>query len=83
MTSVLVVGMVVVDFVFTVDAMPVSAEKYVASDASIVGGGGAANAAVAISNLGGRAQLCGRIGDDMIGGLIVNDLQQYLSLIHI
>ena len=77
MTSVLVVGMVVVDFVFTVDAMPVSAEKYVASDASMVGGGGAANAAVAISNLGGRAQLCGRIGDDMIGGLIVNDLQQY------
>lgn len=77
MTTVLVVGMVVMDFVFDVDVMPASAEKYIASNASMVGGGGAANAAVAIANLGGRAVLSGRIGDDMIGDLIVSDLQRY------
>ena len=75
MMNVLVVGMTVVDFVFEVDSMPTAAEKYVASQASVVGGGGAANAAVAIANLGGRAMLSGRIGEDMVGDLIVNDLQ--------
>ena len=91
MMNVLVVGMTVVDFVFEVDSMPTAAEKYVASQASVVGGGGAANAAVAIANLGGRAMLSGRIGEDMVGDLIVNDLQSrnvdcsllQLSLIHI
>jgi len=77
MTSVLVVGMAVIDFVFEVDAMPSTAEKYIASGASVVGGGGAANAAVAIANLGGHAVLSGRIGDDMVGDLIVNDLQGF------
>lgn len=77
MTSVLVVGMVVIDFVFEVDAMPTTADKYVASGASVVGGGGAANAAVAIAKLGGRALLSGRIGNDMIGDLIVNDLRGF------
>ena len=76
MQPVLVVGMAVIDFVFEVDNMPVSAEKYIASEASVVGGGGAANAAVAIANLGGTAMLAGRIGEDTIGDLILTDLQQ-------
>ena len=75
MPKVLVVGMAVVDFLFEVDSMPDSAEKYAASGASIIGGGGAANAACAIARLGGDAMLAARIGADMIG--------QLLSLIHI
>lgn len=75
MKRVLVVGMAVIDFVFEVDTMPDRAEKYIASEASVVGGGGAANAAVAIANLGGTAMLAGRIGRDTIGDLILADLQ--------
>lgn len=74
MTQVLVVGLAVVDMLFEVTEMPLKAEKYIASDASMVGGGGAANAAVAISRLGGHARLAARIGDDLFGDLIVSQL---------
>jgi len=77
MTKVLVVGMAVIDFIFEVESMPDSAEKYAASGASIIGGGGAANAACAIARLGGDAMLAARIGADMIGQLIVEDLEKY------
>ena len=76
MTSILVVGMATVDFLFDVDAMPVRAEKFIARDAQIVGGGGAANAACAIAKLGGNALLAARVGGDMIGKIIVEELKQ-------
>jgi len=69
--------MAVVDFLFEVDSMPDSAEKYVASNAQIVGGGGAANAACAVARLGGNAMLAARVGNDMIGNLIIEDLNTY------
>jgi len=69
--------MAVVDFLFEVDEMPAKAEKYIAHDTKIVGGGGAANAACAIAKLGGQAMLAARVGTDMIGDLIVEDLQRY------
>ncbi|MDP6969559.1 MAG: PfkB family carbohydrate kinase [Gammaproteobacteria bacterium] len=75
MASIFVVGMAVMDFVFTVDQMPDKADKYAARSATIVGGGPAANAAVAIVRLGGKAYLGGRLGDDYMGDLIVTDLQ--------
>jgi sulfofructose kinase len=74
MTAVMVVGVAVVDFIFTVDGFPSSADKYRAEDAHVVGGGCAANAAVAIARLGGRASLAARIGDDLIGDLIFSGL---------
>lgn len=77
MTQVLVVGMAVVDFLFEVDVMPAKAEKYIAHNANIIGGGGAANAACAIAKLGGHAVLAARVGDDMIGGMIVDDLKRH------
>lgn len=76
MTSILVVGMATVDFLFDVDAMPVKAEKFIARDAQIVGGGGAANAACAIAKLGGNAMLAARVGEDIIGKIIVEELKQ-------
>lgn len=75
MTRILVAGVAVVDFVFQVDTMPADANKYRARDAMIVGGGCAANAAVAIARHGGEALLTARLGDDPIGGMIIDGLE--------
>ncbi|MCP3971293.1 MAG: sugar kinase [Rhodobacteraceae bacterium] len=74
MSSILCVGATVIDFVFHLDKLPSRAEKYGTETASIVGGGCAANAAVAISRLGGSAALGAQLGDDRIGDLILSDL---------
>ncbi len=76
MTKVFLAGIAVVDFVFSVEELPAAAEKYVASDAQIVGGGCAANAAVAVSRLGGEAVLASRLGDDPLADLIAADLKR-------
>lgn len=57
--------------------MPAAAEKYMAGNAQMVGGGGAANAACAIVKLGGDAQIVARIGDDLMGDVIINDLKSH------
>lgn len=76
MVEVFVVGVAVVDFVFAVDALPDQPTKYRAQTAEIVGGGCAANAAVAVARLGGRATLGARLGQDGIGDMIVEGLRQ-------
>lgn len=75
MSTVLLAGVAVIDFVFQLDAMPRRAEKYRARDAAISGGGCAANAAVAIARLGGKARLAARLGADPIGDMIVMGLE--------
>ena len=75
MTNILVAGSAVVDFVFMLDEMPRQPEKYRAREAAIVGGGCAANAAVAIARLGGRPQLAVVLGDDQVGEMIVTGLE--------
>lgn len=75
MTSVLCLGIAVQDYVFGVNVLPVAAEKYLANAFANVGGGMAANAAVAIARLGGQAALAARLGDDEIGRSIVADLE--------
>lgn len=74
MAKVLLAGVAVLDFLFQMEAFPRTAEKYRADSASIVGGGNAANAAVAVARLGGDAQLISRLGDDVIAGLIIDGL---------
>jgi sulfofructose kinase len=71
MARVLCVGSSVVDFVFRLEALPTRPEKLRAQDARIVGGGCAANAAVAVARLGGQAMLAARLGDDEIGRMVV------------
>lgn len=71
MADVLVAGVAVADIVMQVDALPRTAEKYRATDAMITVGGCAANAAIAVSRLGGRARLATRLGRDVIGDVIV------------
>ena len=75
MARVLVIGVAVVDFVFQMDALPTEARKYRANHADIVGGGCAANAAVAITRLDGDALLGARLGADPLGNLILSDLR--------
>ncbi|OED38357.1 hypothetical protein AB833_20005 [Chromatiales bacterium (ex Bugula neritina AB1)] len=55
--------------------MPRQAQKYVARSARPVGGGGAANAAVAIARLGGHARLAARVGDDVMGEMVLSQLR--------
>lgn len=74
MANVFLVGMAAADFVFSVGEFPEAAEKSVADDARIVGGGCAANAAVAVARLGGGAILAARLGDDALADLILSDL---------
>lgn len=76
MAAVLVVGVAVIDFVFAVESLPDRPTKYRAQTAEIVGGGCAANAAVAVARLGGRATLGARLGQDGIGDMIVEGLRQ-------
>ncbi len=76
MTRVLVVGVAVMDFVFYTDVFPTGGTKNRAHDAALVGGGCAANAAVAISRLGGEALLASRVGNDPIGQMILEDLKR-------
>ncbi len=63
------------DIIMQVDEMPRRADKYRTNQAMIVGGGCAANAAVAIARLGGDSALVSRLGKDMIGDSIIRELQ--------
>lgn len=74
MTKLLIAGVAVIDFVFMVDEMPRRPEKYRAKGAEIIGGGGAANAAVTVARLGGQAMLATRLGDDAIADMILAEL---------
>lgn len=74
MVGVLCVGFAALDHVFGVNAMPHSAEKYRAHRFAAVGGGNAANAAVAVARLGAHSWLATRVGDDDIGTAILAGL---------
>ena len=71
---ILSVGVAVVDHVFRVAEFPTRPEKYRAKGAVSVGGGGGANAAVAIARLGGEAWLAARVGDDATADAILAEL---------
>ncbi len=74
MASVLVAGSAALDFVYQVDSLPERAEKYAAEAVDIVGGGCAANAAVAIARLGGKSQLLARFGKDDVCEIVLGDI---------
>ena len=59
---ILCAGIIVLDEVFRVDALPPPDGKVEARDFFVVNGGCAGNAAVAIARLGGRAMLAGPLG---------------------
>ncbi|WP_207538118.1 PfkB family carbohydrate kinase [Sabulicella rubraurantiaca] len=64
---VICLGSAVTDHVFRVDEVPTAPAKARAGDYRSTIGGMAANAAIAVARLGGRAALWGRLGDDPNG----------------
>ncbi len=74
MPAVLCVGIATLDHVFAVATLPTKPEKHRAHDLAVVGGGIAANAAVAVARLGGRAALAARLGADGTAEIILDEL---------
>ena len=60
---ILCIGMPVRDLAFRIDAIPARGFKVPASQFEEIAGGNALNAAIGIMRLGGRAALCGPMGD--------------------
>jgi len=69
-------GIVVLDEVWRVPQVPPVDTKVDAKDFVAVGGGCAANAAVAIARLGGRVSFAGPLGDDDIGARTLANLER-------
>ncbi|MGD9768162.1 MAG: PfkB family carbohydrate kinase [Pseudolabrys sp.] len=76
--TILCAGIAVEDILMRVEHFPAPGTKVSASDYVTVGGGCAANAAVAIARLGGRAAFAGPLGaaDDPTSTQIVRNLEQ-------
>jgi sulfofructose kinase len=71
---ILCLGNATIDRVYHLAHAPHVAEKQVAVSAVQTGGGKAANAAAAITKLGGRATFLGSVGDDELGDAILAGL---------
>ncbi len=76
MPTLFVVGAAVIDCVYLMDELPAAAEKYRAKSFSLRGGGTAATAAVAARRLGLDVALAARVGDDVFGAAIVDELER-------
>jgi sulfofructose kinase len=76
MPKLLVVGAAVLDCVYTMDELPVTAEKYRAKSFCLRGGGTAATAAVTAKRFGLDVALAARVGDDFFGAAIVDELEK-------
>jgi sulfofructose kinase len=74
---VLCVGVAVLDNIFAIEAFPPEPTKVFARDYTQVGGGPAANAAVTVSRLGGKASLWARVGEDQVGARIIAEIAEY------
>ncbi len=77
MTRVVSAGIGVLDQVWELPALPEAPGKYIASGLRAVGGGMAANAAVAVAALGGQAAWCGRLGADAVGATLLAALRRH------
>jgi sulfofructose kinase len=75
MKTVTCLGIACLDFIYQVDEIPKTAEKYRASSVKIVGGGLAGNAAVACARLGAKTHLITRLGDDDTADIILTGLE--------
>lgn len=71
MTAILCVGVLVLDVIFLVDELPSGGEKMLGHGMSEAIGGPAAIGGLAAVRLGGKAALLSRVGDDRVGGAIL------------
>jgi sulfofructose kinase len=74
--KILCAGIAVQDIVMRVENFPAPGTKIMASEFIVTGGGCAANAAIAVARLGGKAAFAGPLGDanDAVSERIVKDL---------
>lgn len=73
---VLCIGILVADvFVPPLERLPAAGELLATDDFLLQPGGCAANTAIALGKLGVRAAVCGRVGDDLLGGFVERDLR--------
>ena len=77
-----VCGSAVVDMVLQVESFPRKPEKHTAQRATLVGGGCAANAAVAIARLGGHLQTVTRSIGQQVEQELVDPQQRLASVGH-
>lgn len=77
MTRVICIGNTTLDKIWPLTQLPTTGGKYRASDYLEVGGGMAANAAVAVARLGGDAAYWGRAGEDSAGRTMVQEMEGY------
>ncbi len=75
MVRLLITGQVVMDSLFHMDAIPDRPRKYQAKSGLMVGGGCAANGAVAAARLGGSIMLASRVGADILGTHCIRELE--------
>lgn len=68
--SIICLGHAALDRIYRIAAFPPTPRKVIAQGAEEVGGGMAANAAVAAARLGGRVALLSRVGDDAAGATV-------------
>ena len=73
-TDVVVYGSLNMDFVSYCDHLPVEGETIAANEFLMSPGGKAANQAVACAKLGAKVAMVGRIGDDYLGNLMLENL---------
>lgn len=76
MTDVFVVGSINQDFVMRVDRRPDPGETVTGAELSLHNGGKGANQAAAAALLGASVTMLGRIGDDDLGGPLVQALEE-------
>src|SRR5437867_6069440 len=72
---ILCAGIAVVDFIFRLEIFPTPSTKSPVEEFLITGGGCAANAAIAIARLEGRARYAGPIGDDDLSARVLEGLK--------
>lgn len=73
--TILVAGSLNADFVATVERLPAPGETVLSSGFQMVPGGKGANQANAAGRLGGDVVMAGCIGDDVFGGVLVENLE--------
>ncbi|WP_066016160.1 PfkB family carbohydrate kinase [Endozoicomonas atrinae] len=77
MATILCVGNTTWDRFYSVDSVPSAPTKYFSTDYYELGGGIAATAAVTAARLGHHVSLISRVGNDNIGKLIVDELDEW------
>lgn len=77
MKNILVVGSINMDIVVRVEHIPAIGETVIAREVNYSFGGKGANQAVAIAKLGGNVTIIGRVGNDIHGKNLIDNLKKH------